>query len=95
MTESNDKERRSDAAPTQAQLQRAEEGARGSGAKRRTKKAEDQTIQMAADQPATEAGLAVDAYLTGDGSWVRAVPASVRRSSGTSTPASPRPHSFR
>jgi hypothetical protein len=23
-----------------------------------------------------EAGLAVDAYLTGDGSWVRAVPAS-------------------
>ena len=31
-----------------------------------------------------EAGLAVDAYLTGDGSWVRAVPASRGRALGRS-----------
>ena len=31
-----------------------------------------------------EAGLALDAYLTGDGSWVRAVPASRGRALGRS-----------
>jgi hypothetical protein len=37
-----------------------------------TERLDDQALAAAL----TEAGLAVDAYLTADGSWVRAVPAS-------------------